>query len=99
MVEEKEVSIGWQMFFVLIPFVDIWAFYRIKKFWLAFVIGLVVVFGVSYVGGFLDRLLLGELSLEEELSMYIVYWIIGVFAIRKWSISWNDRVTYKRRVF
>jgi len=100
MVEEKEVSVGWQMFFVFIPFVDIWAFYRIKKFWLGLLTGLGVFFGVGFVGGFLARLLfMGELSLEEELSLYIVYWIIAVFLIRKWSISWNEKAIYQRRVF
>jgi len=99
MVEEKEVSVGWQMFFVLVPFVDIWAFYRIKKFWLGLITVLAVVFGFAYVAGFGERLLLWNISLEEEISLYIVDWIVAVFLIRKWSMSWNEKVTYQRRVF
>ena len=31
MVERKPVSVNWQTLFVLVPFVDLWATYRIQK--------------------------------------------------------------------
>jgi len=43
MVEKKPVSVNWQMIFVLIPFLDLYASYRIQKLrlWL-------LIFGVGF---------------------------------------------------
>jgi len=102
MVEEKEVSVGWQMFFVLIPLVDLWAFYRIKKFWLGvgvnFIIGFIVGLAVGFGEG-LAGVPGEELSIEGTILTYGIASVFVLFIMRKWSIAWNEKVTYQRRVF
>ncbi len=116
MVEEKEVSVGWQMFFMLIPLVNWWAFYRIRKFWLGIVgttalilipifllipswansLAESVVYGGTGVDGFVSGFI--QLNLVAEIGA-VLQTALMIFLVRRWSMSWNERVTYQRRVF
>jgi len=115
MVEEKEVSVGWQMFFMIIPFVNMWAFYRIRKFWLGivgttalFLIPTLLIFNsfaepvaesIVY-GGTMDSAVTYFESLNLVLEIEgVLQTVLMIFLVRRWSMSWNDRVTYQRRVF
>jgi len=110
MVEEKEVSVGWQMFFMIIPLVNMWAFYRIRKFWLG-IVGTTALFLIPtllFVPSFSESIVYGGVDnvVPAFESFYLLLEIEGVlqtalmiFLVRRWSMSWNDRVTYQRRVF
>ncbi len=103
MVEEKEVSVGWQMVLTFIPILDLWAYYRIKKFWLGVVANLVVGFLVGIPVGVAEELAgvpFDEFSIEGTIAAWVISsLVIALFVIRRWSISWNEKVTYQHRVF
>ena len=100
---KKPVNVNWQILFVFIPFVWIWAFYRIDKLWkglalmfgVGFAVALVVVFFVGFGEGIMG--VPGEeVSQEgENLSAILSYAIIagvGIHYMRKWSKEWNEKV-------
>jgi len=103
MVEKKPVSVNWQMIFVLIPFLDLYASYRIQKLRLWLLIFLV---GNGLVSLLLDYTIFGMHSSNliskahyldpDFLFIHVLYVIvtigIAVFLIRKWSISWNKKL-------
>jgi len=103
MVEKKSVNVNWQMVFVLIPFLDLYASYRIQKLRLWLLIFLV---GFSIVALLMDYSIFGlnysDLGIETDfldpamLYTHIMFTIItigtAVFVIRKWSISWNKKL-------
>ncbi len=102
MAEEKEVSVGFQMFCVFIPFLDFWAFYRIKKFWLGMVaIGFVPVIVLFALGA--GQVLVGAWDGESSPLAFslasLSYVGLSLFFMRRWSIAWNEKATYQRRVF
>ncbi|MBD0359380.1 MAG: hypothetical protein ICV56_01525 [Nitrososphaeraceae archaeon] len=85
---KKSVSVRWQMLFAVIPFVNFWAAYRIKKlrkflliwiglFGLSLLISILVPFPFSTV-----------ITLVIEIPILIYY-------IRKWSIEWNNKMESK----
>jgi len=106
MIEKKPVSVNWQMVFVLIPFLDIYASYRIQKLRLWLLIFLV---GFGIVVLLLDYAIFGMhfddiTNKDHYLDPYFRYIHIllvivtlgtAVFVIRKWSISWNKRLESK----
>ena len=115
MVEEKEVSVGWQMFFMIIPLVNIWAFYRIRKFWLGivgttalFLIPTLLIFqsfaepvaeSIVYSGNMDSAITYFEslnlvLKIESVLQLALM-----IFLVRRWSMSWNESISYQHRVF
>ncbi len=102
MVEEKEVSVGWQMIFTFIPILDLWAFYRIKKFWLGLGVNFIVGFVVGFVVGIGEGLAgvpMDELTIEGTiLSFVISSLVIALFVIRRWSISWNENIAYQSSI-
>ncbi len=84
----KAVSVSWQMLFAVIPFVNFWAAYRIKKLrkFLLIWIGL---FGLSLLISILIPFPFSTvITLVIEIPILIYY-------IRKWSIEWNNKMDSK----
>jgi hypothetical protein len=84
MVKQKPVSVGWQTLFIFLPYVWIFAFYRIEKLRMGLVLALIA-FGIS---------------LAFQIVMPFPYGFIIALAvsmgfpihfIRKWSREWNAK--------
>jgi hypothetical protein len=86
MVEQKPVNVNWQTLFCIIPYVWIWAFYRIEKLRM----GIVIAVGAGLASVALGMLIPFPYGLLGNLVISIV---IPIYFIRKWSIEWNDRVS------
>jgi len=103
MVAKGPISVKEQTIFALIPYVDIWAFYRIQKLRRIILVslGLGLVFVPAYI------LILSSIdmtAIKEPLDIYsnplfILYLIascgtsfsLKVFLIRKWTKTWNNK--------
>jgi len=103
-VEKKPVNVKWQMLFVLIPFLDLYASYRIQKLrlWL-------LIFGVGFgIATFLMNYALFGMdhfdwdnaikpwdpdTMYFHITVTIVTLVSAVYVIRRWSISWNEKVS------
>ena len=86
MVERKPVSIVWQVVFMFIPFVWIYAFYRIEKLGLGVV--LVVVTLLTSIG--VQMVLPFPYGL---ITAYAVSIGIPISFIIKWSEEWNTSIS------
>ncbi len=85
MVEKKPVSIGTQTLFVILPYVWIYAFYRIEKLRMGIVLALVAT-GISLGPQMVFPFPYG---LGTALIITIV---LPIYFIRKWSREWNKKV-------
>ncbi len=103
LIEKKPVNVKWQMVIVLIPFLDLYASYRIQKLrlWLLiFLVGFSIVallmdysiFGMKYsdLGNKTD--FLDPAMLYTHIMFTIITLSTAVFVIRKWSIDWNKKL-------
>ena len=104
MVEKKSVNVNWQMAFVLIPFLDLYASYRIQKLrlWLLiFLVGFSIVailmdysiFGLNYSDLGSETDFLDPAMLYTHIMFTIIALSTAVFVIRKWSIDWNKKLS------
>ena len=98
-----KVSVGWQIFFIFVPIVGIWAYYRIKRLGdglllsggLAFLLfgGMILIF---LVGGVTDPNFESDLTVKlEALALWPVIGIMIWLKIRymiKWSREWNKKI-------
>lgn len=84
MVKQEPVSVGWQIVFVIIPYVWIYAFYRIEK----LRIGLVLAIISTGAGIGLQMLLPFPWGLA---SSWVFYIIIPIYFVVKWSREWNKK--------
>ncbi len=84
MVNQKSVSVAWQMVFTLIPFVWIYAFYRIEK----LIFGVLLAIGTAAVIGSITMVLPEPYGVALTWPISI---IIPIYFIRKWSIEWNSK--------
>src|SRR5438445_525154 len=85
--KEEPVNITRQTIYAIIPILDLYAAYKIKKFWWYVVIMLGIGLGVSF--GI-------KMVLPDPYSFFLeeVFTIpIAVYLIRKWSKKWNERFT------
>ena len=104
MVKQQPVSVNWQTLFILIPFVDWWASYRVQKFRLYFLI-LYICFGIG--SGVLLFSLFPESMLQENinsnnldtegfwevwLALTLAGYALAIILIRKWSKDWNEKL-------
>ena len=101
-VERKSYSVKIQMIFAIIPIVDLWASYRIKKFriyvlivWIGFGILFTITDWAIYGDDFWDE----DFPLFPDTSSIIIYIleiaieiIIAMILIRKWTIEWNKKI-------
>ena len=92
MVEQKPVTIKWQIIFTFIPFLNLYAFYKIQKLRLSLLIFLPL--------GFLSRLLEAIIVRVNDtsgilfvLSILFAGLSIGVLVwlMHKWSKQWNEK--------
>jgi len=93
LVKRVPVNIGWQIVFMFIPFVWIYAFYRIEKLRR----GLGLMFGIflaMMIAGVIIRVITG-VSATEYVNITILYYVIsagtGIYYMRKWSREWNAK--------
>lgn len=97
MAKKEPVGVNWQSLFVIIPIVQLWAFYRVEKLrlYLLFIIALVateisieiLLFGVD---AWEDQEL-GEISYILQGVFYAFEIGISVGLIRMWSKKWNEQ--------
>ena len=84
MVKQEPVNVNWQTLFCVIPYVWIWAFYRIEKLRL----GIVIAVGTAVVTVSVGMLLPYPYGLIGNLIISIV---VPIYFIRKWSYEWNKK--------
>ena len=82
--EKKPVSIGWQVVFVIIPYVWIYAFYRIEK----LRIGIVLAIITTIVGIGFQMILPFPWGLA--FALFGNAWLV-VFFHRRWTKQWNSK--------
>ena len=99
------VKIVWQIIFIFVPVVDLWAFYRIKKFrkfvlmvWIPEIVITMVVITPIILAEVEQTLngnpMLGDQFIMETIVLYIVetgFTILSIYLIYKWSKEWNKQ--------
>ena len=112
-VSETPVSMKEQMMSGLIPGMDIWAFYRIKKLQKSTMmitlpsIIMTVIFTLMVFSNY-DALKVGTLSEEEYvrsqgfITIEIIIFVIGIlifsnYLLRRWTKQWNQQFTEKKK--
>ena len=85
MVSQQPVSIGWQTVFMFVPYVWIYAFYRIEKLRMGIVLVLISI-GIN-TG--IQMLLPFPYGLAVSLAVTI---LLPVRFLRKWSREWNSKL-------
>ena len=88
MASQQPVSIGWQTVFMFLPYVWIYAFYRIEKLRMGLLFALISI-GIN-TG--IQMVLPFPYSLGLSLVVTI---LLPVRFIRKWSREWNSKFTQK----
>lgn len=98
MVEKNPVSVRWQMLFVLIPIIDLWAAYRIQKlrmYLLVFYAAAFIVHALLYVAFVPEEILYSDdpfAPVEFTVGSIIAQAAASIVVIRKWSLKWNETV-------
>ncbi len=103
MVEKKPVNVNWQMVFVLIPFLDLYASYRIQKlrlwllifgvgFGIAAILLNYALFSMDYSGWNNEIEVWEPAKMSFHITLTIVTLGAAVYVIRRWSISWNEKL-------
>lgn len=85
-VEQKPVNVNWQTLFCVIPYVWIWAFYRIEKLRM----GILIAVGAGLASGAWSVIMPFPYGLLGNLVISIVF---PIYFIRQWSREWNERVS------
>jgi len=111
MVEKKPVNVNWQMVFSVIPFLDLYASYRIQKlglwlliFWVA---GSFVGLGYNYAiygEALFDVETKNDLFLEPvDIAQYVLFMIVfagtQVIVMRKLSKKWNNSFSDEHKIY
>lgn len=78
MVKQTRVSVGWQMVFSILPFVWLWAAYRVERLRKALVIFVLSAIAIGFFIPF-------PLSIPLVLGIHIYF-------MRRWSIRWNEQI-------
>ena len=98
MVKQKSVTVAWQVVFTFIPFVDLWAFYRIQKLRLY----LLIIYGGNIIAGIIIGITFdftGSLMEMPDASSYyipsiaiaIAFHLLAIYLVVKWSRNWNRK--------
>jgi len=98
MVKQKSVKVAWQVVFMFIPFVSLWAFYRIQKLRLClliiigiYIIALIII-GITF--GFAVSLTeMPDVSLinTSSIAVSIAIQLLAIYLVVKWSRNWNRK--------
>ena len=99
--KKEPVSIKRQTVYALVPFLDLYAAYKVRKFILYFTIIVPITIGVSYALEMvfpisdIDRLTLEAFSAlsYNSITTCAITIPIAVYLIRKWSKKWNEQLT------
>jgi hypothetical protein len=93
-VKQQKHSVTRQMIYSIIPFVDIWAFYRIEK--LRVWVG---IFTAYFMIGVISELLFPNLSSNTILNILLMGmgFIISPLVMRHFTIKWNNQDTIRRK--
>jgi len=98
MVKQKSVTVAWQVVFTFIPFVDLWAYYRIQKLRLY----LLIIYGGNIIAGIIIGITFGftgSLMEMPDVSSYyipsiavgIAFHLLAIYLVVKWSRNWNAK--------
>lgn len=98
--KKEPVSIKRQTVYALVPFLDLYAAYKVRKFILYFTIIVPITIGVSYA---LETVFpisdIGRLTLEtfsalsyNSIATCAITIPIAVYLIRNWSKKWNKKL-------
>ena len=84
-VTREAYSVKIQMILSVIPFVDLWAAYRIEKlqFWIVYWIGMIMIS--------LALTVIGEPTTEFIIALAIET-LIAVFLMRYFTMEWNQKI-------
>ncbi len=86
LVEHKPVNVNWQTLFCILPYIWIFAFYRIEKLRM----GIVIAIATLAVSVTVSMLLPFPYGLFGNLVISIG---VPIYFIRQWSREWNERVS------
>jgi hypothetical protein len=75
-----------QVIFSVIPILNLWAAYRIRKL-RKFVLLLIAIFAITIVDSFLIPF---PFSLVVDIAIYAV---VVIYCMKKWTIEWNGKVS------
>lgn len=98
MVKQKSVTVAWQVVFMFIPFVGLWAFYRIQKLRLS----LLIIIGIDIIAVMIIARTFdftGSLTEIPDVSSYYISSIVvsiatqllAIYLVVTWSRSWNRK--------
>lgn len=83
MVKREPVNINWQIVFAIIPYVQLYAAYRVEKFRLFFLLWVVISVSIAVFNFFVGERI-PYMSYAVGIPIYVVL-------IRKWSKKWNEQ--------
>ncbi len=94
---KDKVSVKWNIVMSWIPLLSVWAYMRIEKFWLSWLInlgayGFLLVFVLLYAW-MTDKLTTGGTIISTMIIFlgFGGYVTIHSYAVKKWSEEWNEK--------
>ncbi len=105
MVKQKSVTVAWQVVFTFIPFVNLWAFYRIQKLrlYLLIIIGssiiagiimgiiMVIIMGITFGSTGSSMEMLDVSYYISSIGVSIAIQLLAIYLVVKWSRNWNAK--------
>ena len=90
---KNKVSVWWQMFYAIIPFVNLLAFYRIQRLTMAMTSSFPLFIGIIVLLTLLPTFSYFPFRLEDRFNLFLILFdSVLVFFIRMWSKQWNDQI-------
>ncbi|MER5176233.1 MAG: DnaJ domain-containing protein [Candidatus Nitrosocosmicus sp.] len=87
-----KVSVWWQMFYAIIPFVNFLAFYRIQRLEMALTSSFPLLIGIITLLTILSNSYF-HFRFEDKFNLFLIMFNGAlVFFIRRWSIKWNEQI-------
>jgi hypothetical protein len=90
---KNKVSVWWQMFYAIIPLVNLLAFYRIQRLVMAITSAFPLFVGIIVLLTLLPNFSYFPFRLEDRFNLFLILFnSVLVFFIRRWSKQWNDQI-------
>jgi hypothetical protein len=90
---KNKVSVWWQMFYAIIPFVNLLAFYRIQRLVMAITSAFPLFVGIIVLLTLLPNFTYFPFRSEDRFNLFLILFnSVLVFFIRRWSKQWNDQI-------